>query len=130
MIQAGGWAGMRAIDEHTKFARAAVEFSPVLDAYFKINVAKMRVSLPSDLKAPLERSLTELVSAAQARYRRGELASKDQNVSQEDGGLPDLGIVGLAIRAAAIEAGETSALSRIEERLRARAVQVADAVGW
>ena len=121
---------MRAIDEHTKLARAAVEFPPILDELFKVNVTKMKVSLPSDLKTPIERSINELVAAAQARYRRGELTSKSQSGARGGSGLPELGIVGLAIRAAAVEAGETKALGRIEERLRARASEIADAVGW
>jgi hypothetical protein len=130
LIQAGGWSGMRAIDEHTKFARAAVEFDPVLDELFRVNVAKMKVSLPSQLRAPLQRSVDELIAAAEARYRRGELAGKDQVVPADSGALPDLAAVGLAIRAAAIEAGQTAALVQIEDTLRLRAPTVADAVGW
>ena len=130
LIQAGGWAGMRAIDEHTKLARAALDFPPVLDELFKVNVAKMKVSLPSDLKLPLERSVNELVAAAQARYRRGQIAGRDRKGRLTTDGLPNVGEIGVAIRAAAMEAGETAALRRIEDRLRDRASGVAAAVGW
>lgn len=130
LIQAGGWAGIRAIDEHTKFARAAIEFPPSLDELFRINVAKMKVSLPGDLRAPLERSVNELVSAAQARYRRGELTRRDESHVPSRNGLPDMGQVGVAIRAAAIEVGEIAALKRIEEQLKLRSSEVASAVGW
>jgi hypothetical protein len=82
------------------------------------------------LRAPLQRSVDELIAAAEARYRRGELAGKDQVVPADSGALPDLAAVGLAIRAAAIEAGQTAALVQIEDTLRLRAPTVADAVGW
>lgn len=130
LIQAGGWAGTRAIDEHTKFARAALEFPPTLDELFKVNVAKMRVTLPPDLKTPLERSVGELVTAAQTRYRRGEIARKSGTDQRSRGELPDLSDVGVAIRAAAIEVGEVAALTRIEDRLKLRSAEIATAVGW
>jgi hypothetical protein len=130
LIQAGGWAGMRAIDEHTKFARAAVEFQPSLDDLFRVNVAKMKVSLPPELRSPLQRPVEELVAAAQARYRRGELATKERAVHPDSATLPDLTDIGIAIRAAAFEAGESAALEKIEERLRFRAATLAEAVGW
>ena len=50
MIQSGGWCGIRTRDEHTKLSRIELNFSPILDNAFKINVAKMRVQLPAQLK--------------------------------------------------------------------------------
>jgi hypothetical protein len=50
MIQSGGWSNLRAPDEHTKLARVAVSFPPALDEAFKINVAKMRVQMPSAIR--------------------------------------------------------------------------------
>ncbi len=41
---------MRAPDEHTKFARVALDFFPELDAAFGINIAKMRVNFPQPLQ--------------------------------------------------------------------------------
>ena len=46
LVQWGGWNGIRGIDEHTKLARAALDFDTDLDSVFNINVAKMRVTLP------------------------------------------------------------------------------------
>ena len=68
-MQWGGWAGLRAIDEHTKLARCALSFGTDLDAAFNINVAKMRVSLPTALKPMLERPVHEVCQAAQNVYR-------------------------------------------------------------
>ena len=47
LVQWGGWNGIRGIDEHTKLARAALDFDTDLDSVFNINVAKMRVTHPS-----------------------------------------------------------------------------------
>ena len=70
MIQSGGWSGLRTRDEHTKLARAALEFWPDLDDAFEIDIAKMRTRLPEALKEQLDRQVPLLCSAANARYRR------------------------------------------------------------
>ncbi len=70
LVQWGGWAGLRAIDEHTKLARASLDFDTDLDDAFNINVAKMKVSLPSGLRQMLERPVAELCQDADAAYRR------------------------------------------------------------
>lgn len=61
LVQWGGsWAGTRGIDEHTKLARASLDFTSTLDEVFNINVAKMRVSVPAQLKQMLDRPVSEL----------------------------------------------------------------------
>src|SRR5690606_37482526 len=69
LIQSGGWSGLRAADEHTKLARAALEFDTDADEAFRINVAKMRVSLPAELRPVLERPVQELCNRANRAYR-------------------------------------------------------------
>jgi hypothetical protein len=69
MVQAGGWYRLRAQDEHLKLARAAIDFFPDLDHVFEINVAKVRVSLPADLRQQLQRPVEQFVSADQSAYR-------------------------------------------------------------
>jgi hypothetical protein len=69
MIQSGGWSRLRAADEHTKLARAALDFFPELDPAFGINIAKMRVQLPAVLRDRLKDPLKELISAADKAYR-------------------------------------------------------------
>ena len=69
LVQWGGWAGLRAIDEHTKLARACLTFETDLDGLFNINVSKMRVSLPAQLRRLLEEPLSELCSTASRSYR-------------------------------------------------------------
>jgi hypothetical protein len=68
MIQSGGWSRMRAPDEHTKFARVALDFFPELDAAFGINIAKMRVNLPQQLTARLKEPIEDLIRNAKRAY--------------------------------------------------------------
>ncbi len=74
LVQWGGWAGIRGIDEHLKLARASLDFDTELDELFQINVAKMRVAVPSQLRQLLERPINDLCIAANQVYR--ERASK------------------------------------------------------
>ncbi len=70
MIQSGGWSNLRTIDEHIKLARVAVSFKPRLDEAFKINVAKMRVQLPQQLREEFEKAIAPVIKIAQTAYRR------------------------------------------------------------
>lgn len=72
LIQAGGWSWMRSPDEHTKLARAAVEFWPEMDGVFEVNVAKVRVKLPDDLKNVLRQPVQDLTRRANTVYRQAE----------------------------------------------------------
>ena len=120
LVQWGGWAGLRAIDEHTKLARCALDFGPDLDHVFNINVAKVRVTLPTSLKPLLERPVHELCQIAEARYRSA--ADRDRSDNSDPPavrGRASAGHgVGLALLAAAVEVGEVEALNRIIASLR------------
>jgi hypothetical protein len=70
LIQSGGWSGLRTFDEHTKLARVALDFSPNLDDAFKINVSKMRVQLPVQIKEQIELALRPVINLAQKTYRK------------------------------------------------------------
>lgn len=72
MIQSGGWSNLRTLDEHHKLARVALSFSPRLDEEFKINVPKMRVTLPSSVKDELSKAVGPVVTLANKTYRSGE----------------------------------------------------------
>ncbi|MCU1263790.1 MAG: hypothetical protein JWM21_108 [Acidobacteria bacterium] len=75
MIQSGGWCNLRTIDEHTKLARIALSFPPKLDEAFKINVAKMRVQLPQQIREQIEQAVTPVLRVAQETYRKGSATS-------------------------------------------------------
>ena len=79
LVQWGGWNGIRGIDEHTKLARAALEFDTDLDSVFNINVAKIRVTLPPQIRQMLDRPINELCAYADDRYRKASRhAGKEQ----------------------------------------------------
>ncbi len=68
MIQSGGWSYMRTPDEHTKLARAAIDFFPDLDSAFQLNVAKGRVTLPLELRTQLKEHVERLTKRAREVY--------------------------------------------------------------
>jgi hypothetical protein len=72
MIQSGGWSRLRAPDEHTKLARVAISFPPALDEAFKVNVAKMRVQIPTSLREELAGLVQQLTRDARRVYDRKE----------------------------------------------------------
>lgn len=143
LVQWGGWAGIRAIDEHTKLARAALEFETDLDELFNINVSKMRVSVPPQLRQMLEQPINELCMRADAAYRgtarsqtpqqpgpaktRSHSAGPDNSGAAEQAAAPTspLSEAGLALRAAAMHAGEYDAFGRIVAALRLHAPEIA-----
>jgi hypothetical protein len=139
LVQWGGWNGIRGIDEHTKLARASLEFDTDLDSVFNINVAKMRVTLPPQIRQMLERPINELCGYADSRYRNASRnAPKEQQEKRPEkpdnrpvaDSAPSLrSDAGLALRAAAMEAGESAALRRIAEILAMRAPEIARSLG-
>lgn len=133
MIQSGGWSGMRAADEHTKLARAAVDFSTELDEAFKINVAKMRVSLPAQLRALLTHAVQELCNKANAAYRRDSAVNGEApsaRASEKGAGAETLPLISARLLSAATAAGEFDALSRIMATLRQQDPALAESLGW
>jgi hypothetical protein len=135
LVQWGGWSGIRGIDEHTKMARAALDFSTDLDSAFNINVAKMRVSLPAQLRQMLEAPVNELCIYANDAYRRSA-RPKPKPVPTDLNATPDVRAAtqaattaGLALRAAAMQAGEWDAWQRIAASLRKEAPEIAKSLG-
>jgi hypothetical protein len=140
LVQWGGWNGVRGIDEHTKLARAALDFDTDLDSIFHINVAKMRVTIPSQLRQMLERPINELCGQADDVYRK--TSRHAMNGTAPDSGErrppwadPDPAVgraredAGLALRAAAMHAGEYEAFQRIVSTLKEQAPEVAHVLG-
>jgi hypothetical protein len=136
MIQGGGWSGVRAIDEHTKLGRAALDFPTELDPLFQINVSKMRVSLPVELRQLMERPVQELCHAAEAVYRReAESSGRTRRVESQPTSWPlacshGTAEVGAAIMSAALEAGERRSFGRIMACLQSTSPEIAAALGW
>jgi hypothetical protein len=70
LIQSGGWNRLRTTDEHSKLARIAVNIPPDADAAFRINVSKMSVTLPAELRPALRTLSSAVVARAQDAYRQ------------------------------------------------------------
>jgi hypothetical protein len=70
MIQSGGWAGIRTIDEHLKLARISLDFTSYLDDYFNLNISKMQVTIPKEVKEQISLNLNNVVKHANQTYRK------------------------------------------------------------
>ncbi|PQE01763.1 ATP-binding protein [Mycobacterium sp. EPG1] len=128
LVQWGGWAGVRSIDEHTKLARASIEFDTDLDEAFNINVAKMRVAVPAQLRQMIERPINEICSLADDLYRKSNRPKpeRDRSITDTFSGSHD---VGLALKGAALEAGELRAFKKIAAELRKSDPEIAKSLG-
>lgn len=142
LVQWGGWNGIRGIDEHTKLARASLDFDTDLDSVFNINVAKMRVTIPVQLRQMLERPINELCGQADDAYRKTSRRTSREEAEQTSerpprppwagpgpAGEASGEDVGLALRAAAMHAGEYEAFQRITAALQQQTPDVAAALG-
>jgi hypothetical protein len=135
LVQWGGWSAIRGIDEHTKLARAALDFDTDLDASFNINVAKMRVTLPPPLRQLLEAPVNELCVLADDAYRKTS-RSANRPVPSDLSAAPEVraasqaaSTAGLALRMAAMQAGHWTAWEAIETVLREQSPEVVDLLG-
>ena len=76
LLQSGGWSWMRAVDEHTKLLRIAVDFSRDLDRAFAINITKMRARIPADIRDRVANEVTTWAKKARHRYDHETAGSK------------------------------------------------------
>ena len=86
MIQSGGWCRLRVQDEHTKLARIALYFSPLQDDAFKIDVSKMRVLLPPEIRDKINEEIKSVVRIAQDAYRKRGREGKETPVQMSGTG--------------------------------------------
>jgi anti-sigma regulatory factor (Ser/Thr protein kinase) len=89
LIQCGGWCRIRTLDEHTKLARVALRFSPLLDDAFRVNVSKMRVQLPAGMREPITQAIAPVTRLANDVYRRtaGRTAEPSRAVIDQQRGM-------------------------------------------
>lgn len=130
LIQGGGWCGIRGIDEHTKLARASLEFGTELDEVLQTNVAKMRVAIPQVLAQQLERPIKELCQFAESAYREAAADRSEEQRSPTSAVGRELHSVGTALKAGAMAADEYASLSRIMLVVRSEDSELAAALGW
>src|SRR5207248_134180 len=70
LLQAGGWSWLRAVDEHTKLLRVAVDFTRDLDRAFAINITKMRARIPAEIRDRVDSHVSTWAKSARERYDR------------------------------------------------------------
>lgn len=69
LLQSGGWSGLRTADEHTKLVRVLVDIPPGMDVLFKVNISKMKVSMPREVRGFVMDHLSPVIKAGQEKYR-------------------------------------------------------------
>ena len=107
MIQSGGWCRLRSQDEHTKLARIALHFLPSQDDVFKIDVSKMRVSLPQEIRGKIADAIKPVVRIAQDVYRKRGREGKET--------LAQISGTGKSAKGKTLRSGrETSTLPSVE----------------
>jgi len=85
LIHYGGWLRTRAKDEHTKYARVAISFSPGLDDALNISVNKAKIKLPASLYDFLKTEVNpKVVEAAQSPYRTTGKQSKHEHKNSQN----------------------------------------------
>jgi hypothetical protein len=131
LVQHGGWSGLRGIDEHTKLARAAVDFDTDLDEAFQINVAKMHVELPPVVKQMLERPVHELCVLADDAYRRSANATGRSDAFNKTAKASDTALrdVGIALKAALMEDRSLEDFRSALDLMRSRHPGLAEQLG-
>jgi hypothetical protein len=132
MIQSGGWCRLRTVDEHVKLARASIDFYPDLDPAFEINVPKVRVVVPTDLRERLREPIEMLVRAAQAAYRAHPALGNDPASRRSGSGLGDrvLSPTRAALERAAKRTGQLKPLRRILREIQECDPHIARRLGW
>ena len=87
LIHVGGWLRTRAKDEHSKYARVAINFNTDSDELFSLSVNKSQIRLPASLFDYLKHHVNpEVVRAAQKPYRastkRGQTGSRHAKINR------------------------------------------------
>lgn len=153
LIQAGGWSRLRTLDEHTKYARASIDFQRDLDDAFELNVSKNWFKLPDDLRERLDEEIETLFRVAKRSYKPdgsdgpkpqpagpdktkngkgasgGGRRSNDEDHDDDDD-EEDITEPRPALESAARAAGETGALRKIVSKLSRLHPAVARDLGW
>jgi hypothetical protein len=70
LVDFGGWSHMRAKDEKSKFLRIAVDYTvnKAMDEEMDVNVSKQTASIPSSIRADIDKKLRDWIGYARANY--------------------------------------------------------------
>jgi hypothetical protein len=86
LLQSGGWCGLRTSDEHSKLARVLVEIPVGFDELFKVNISKMKISFPREIRQEASLKLAPVIKKANDFYRmHGESSVSDTSNDDTNG---------------------------------------------
>lgn len=81
LLQSGGWCGLRTSDEHSKLARVLVEIPAGFDDLFKVNISKMKINFPREMREEAIHKLAPTLKRANDSYRtQGEASFSGASV--------------------------------------------------
>jgi hypothetical protein len=85
LLQSGGWCGLRTSDEHSKLARVLVEIPAGFDDLFKVNISKMKINFPREMREQTIHKLAPTLKKANDSYRtQGEASFSGTSVYEVD----------------------------------------------
>ena len=85
LLQSGGWCGLRTSDEHSKLARVSVEIPAGFDDLFKVNISKMKINFPREIREETINRLALTLKTANDSYRtQGEVSFTGASVYEAD----------------------------------------------
>jgi Histidine kinase-, DNA gyrase B-, and HSP90-like ATPase len=85
LLQSGGWCGLRTSDEHSKLARVLVEIPAGFDDLFKVNISKMKINFPREMREEAIQKLAPTLKKANDLYRtQGEASFSGTSVYEAD----------------------------------------------
>ena len=85
LLQSGGWCGLRTSDEHSKLARVLVEIPAGFDDLFKVNISKMKINFPREIREETIHKLAPTLKKANDSYRtQGEASFSGTSVYESD----------------------------------------------
>jgi hypothetical protein len=85
LLQSGGWCGLRTSDEHSKLARVMVEIPAGFDDLFKVNISKMKINFPREMREEVIHKLAPTLKKANDSYRtQGETSFSGVSVYETD----------------------------------------------
>jgi hypothetical protein len=83
LLQSGGWCGLRTADEHSKLARVLIEIPAGFDDLFKVNISKMKINFPREIRQEVVLKLASVIKKANDLYRAHGHSSSSKEFAGE-----------------------------------------------
>jgi hypothetical protein len=97
-----------------------MSFSPQLDNAFRVNVAKMRIELPTGIREPITEAISPVTKLANDRYRKTAGLSHRAHNADEMRVPPRIAANAVEALLAVADASERRVIRRVATRLAKR----------